>query len=99
MALHLVSYDQEFQAQGLRLLHQQRDSSGVRADHVNRLRRLLASLDVAQTAADMNRPGYRLHRLHGKLDTFWAVNVSGNWRVVFRFVGTDVELVDYLDYH
>jgi len=28
-----------------------------------------------------------------------AVNVSGNWCLVFRFVGTDVELVDYLDYH
>ena len=47
----------------------------------------------------MNRPGYRLHPLQGKLDCFWAVNVSGNWRLVFRFVGTDVELVDYLDYH
>jgi len=47
----------------------------------------------------MNRPGNRLHPLHGKLDSFWAVNVSGNWRLVFRFVGTDVELVDYLDYH
>ena len=43
----------------------------------------------------MDRPGYRLHLLRGKLDGFWA----GNWRLVFRFVGTDVELVDYLDYH
>jgi len=25
--------------------------------------------------------------------------VSGNWRVIFRFVGSDIELVDYLDYH
>lgn len=88
-----------FRHKGLRLLHQQRDSSGVRADHVNRLRRLLASLEVAQTPTDMNRPGNRLQPLHGKLDSFWAVNVSGNWRLVFRFVGTDVELVDYLDYH
>ena len=88
-----------FRHKGLRLLHQQRDTSGVRADHVHRLRRLLASLDVAKTASDMNRPGYRLHPLHGKLESFWAVNVSGNWRLVFRFIGTDVELVDYLDYH
>jgi len=47
----------------------------------------------------MNRPGYRLHPLHGKLESYWAANVSGHWRVVLRFVGTDVELVDYLDYH
>jgi toxin HigB-1 len=25
--------------------------------------------------------------------------VNGNWRVTFRFVGQDVELVDYQDYH
>jgi proteic killer suppression protein len=25
--------------------------------------------------------------------------VNGNWRVIFRFEGKDVELVDYLDYH
>jgi proteic killer suppression protein len=84
---------------GLRLLYQRRDTSGVRADHVARLRRLLASLEVAQTPSNLDRPGYRLHLLRGKLDGFWAVNVSGNWRLVFRFVGTDVELVDYLDYH
>ncbi|KAB0559045.1 Killer protein, partial [Pseudomonas palleroniana] len=21
------------------------------------------------------------------------------WRVIFRFIGSDIELVDYLDYH
>lgn len=88
-----------FRHKGLRLLYQRRDSSGVRADHVDRLRRLLASLEIAQTPSDLNRPGYRLHPLHGKLDGFWAINVSGNWRLIFRFWGNDVELVDYLDYH
>jgi phosphopantetheinyl transferase len=29
----------------------------------------------------------------------WAVTVNGNWRLTFRFVGTDAELVDYQDYH
>ncbi|WP_429415055.1 type II toxin-antitoxin system RelE/ParE family toxin [Pseudomonas plecoglossicida] len=88
-----------FRHKGLRLLYQRGDESGVRADHVARLRRLLASLEVAQTPFNMDRPGNRLHMLRGNLEGFWAVNVSGNWRLVFRFVGTDVELVDYLDYH
>ena len=26
-------------------------------------------------------------------------SVSGNWRVTFRFVGVDAEVVDYEDYH
>lgn len=29
----------------------------------------------------------------------WSIWVNGNWRVTFRFAGTDVELVDYQDYH
>ncbi len=47
----------------------------------------------------MDRPGNRLHPLKGKLAGHWSVSVSGNWRVIFRFDSSDVELVDYLDYH
>nr|WP_236095410.1 type II toxin-antitoxin system RelE/ParE family toxin [Bartonella henselae] len=27
------------------------------------------------------------------------MRVNANWRVTFRFIGTNVELVDYQDYH
>src|SRR5437879_270434 len=40
-----------------------------------------------------------LHPLTGKLKDHWAVWVSGNWRLTFRFDGEDVILVDYQDYH
>lgn len=40
-----------------------------------------------------------MHRLKGSLAGYWAVSVSGNWRVIYRFDGADVELVHYLDYH
>jgi proteic killer suppression protein len=33
------------------------------------------------------------------LQGHWPVRVSGNWRVTFRFIGVDVELADYQDYH
>jgi len=29
----------------------------------------------------------------------WAVRVSGNWRISFRFEGEDAVDVDYEDYH
>ena len=29
----------------------------------------------------------------------WSVRVRGNWRVTYRFVGRDVEIVNYEDYH
>jgi proteic killer suppression protein len=28
-----------------------------------------------------------------------AVGANGNWRLTFRFEGTDAVLVDYQDYH
>lgn len=29
----------------------------------------------------------------------WAVKVSGNWRITFRFEEGDAYIVDYVDYH
>lgn len=58
---------------------------------------ILPSLDV--TIGDLEIPGFRTHRLKGRLGGHWSIWVNGNWRVTFRFVDADVELVDYLDYH
>ncbi|MBD3697596.1 type II toxin-antitoxin system RelE/ParE family toxin [Klebsiella pneumoniae] len=88
-----------FRHKGLRALHQRGDTSGVRADHIARLRRLLASWMSPEAPNDMDRPRQPTASSQGKLDGFWSVAVSGNWRVIFRFDGSDVELVDYLDYH
>jgi proteic killer suppression protein len=56
-------------------------------------------MDRAMVPDDLNLPGWRLHPLKEGLAEYWSLSVSGNWRVVFRFIGTDIELVDYLDYH
>lgn len=47
----------------------------------------------------MNLPGFRLHPLKGALEGYYAVSVSGNWRVIFRFEDGHARDVDYLDYH
>lgn len=88
-----------FRHKGLKALHQAGNLKGVRADHVPRLRRVLSALDIAAVPGDMDEPGMRLHPLKGELTGFWSVSISGNWRIIFRFIGPDVELVDYLDYH
>ena len=67
--------------------------------HARKLTRILAALDAATSVADLNHPGYKLHPLKGDMLGHWSVWVSGNWRVTFRSVGADVELVDYMDYH
>ena len=72
---------------------------GIVPAHAARLRLQLARLDSARCPQDMDLPGWRLHLLRGALREHWAVKVNGNWRVTFRFDGTDAVLVDYQDYH
>jgi proteic killer suppression protein len=60
---------------------------------------ILARLDAATTAADMDLPGFRLHPLKGDLKGFWAVTVRANWRVIFRLAEGDALDLDYVDYH
>ncbi len=47
----------------------------------------------------MNLPGFRLHESKGRLKGHYAVSVSGNWRVTFRFENGSATDVDYVDYH
>ena len=84
---------------GLSRPHETDDHRGVRADHADKLRRILARLEASSAVTDMDLPGYRLQALRGKLSGFHAVTVNGNWRVIFRFVEGHAYDVDYVDYH
>ena len=88
-----------FEHKGLERLYMVGSKRGVQAAHVPKLRRILSALDVAQHPADLAIPSFRTHALKGDLAGQWSIWVNGNWRVTFRFVETDVELVDYQDYH
>ena len=72
---------------------------GIQVIHAKKLADILDTLNAAEDIIDMNFPGSDLHPLKGKLKGFWAVTVSGNWRVVFRFKEGNVYEVDYIDYH
>ena len=88
-----------FRHKGLKRLYEEDDRRGVVAEHVTKLRNILARLDAAYSVEDMNLPGFKLHQLKGDLSGFWAVTVRANWRVAFRFVENHAFDVDYLDYH
>jgi len=67
--------------------------------HEKKLKIILQRLNAAIQAEDMNTPGMNFHELKGDLKGFYAVSVSGNWRVIFEFEDNDAHLLDYLDYH
>ena len=88
-----------FRHKGLEALYRSGSTRGVQAAHGPKLNRILAALDAATGPDELNHPGYKLHALKGDLKGFWSIWVNGNWRITFRFIGPDVELVDYQDYH
>ena len=88
-----------FRHKGLAKFFETGSKAGIQAQHAERLRLILGRLHAATTPQDMALPGLRLHQLEGERKGTWAVSVSGNWRVTFRFVGKDAEVVNYEDYH
>jgi proteic killer suppression protein len=88
-----------FKHRGLKRLYENDDHRGVSLAHVDKIKRILARLDEAADIRNMALPGFQLHPLKGKLKGLWAVSVSGNWRVVFRFENGNAYDVDLVDYH
>jgi toxin HigB-1 len=88
-----------FRHKGLAKFFATGSRSGIRPAHAGRLKLILATLNAATSPGDMALPGLKLHPLKGDLKGRWAVEVSGNWRVTFAFVGTDADELDYEDYH
>ena len=88
-----------FKHKGLEAFFRIGSLAGIQPIHRRRLREVLTVLNVAKGFEDLQRPSWRTHPLHGDRDGFFAVWVQANWRLTFRFIDTDVELLDYLDYH
>jgi len=88
-----------FRHKGLEAFYKTGSTKGIQAAHAAKLSRILDVLNSASTAQAVNLPSFKLHALKGELTGHWSVWVNGNWRVTFRFIDTDVELVNYLDYH
>jgi proteic killer suppression protein len=88
-----------FNHKGLKQFYESGNASKLTPEHINKIRRILTRLDNAASSAEMNVPGYNLHKLSGTLKDFWSVKVDKNFRIIFRFVGEDAADVDYIDYH
>lgn len=88
-----------FRHKGLEAFFSRGTKAGIQPQHASKLRLQLTALNAATKPSDLVAPGWRLHPLTGEFRGFHSITVNGNRRVIFRFVGQDVELVDYLDYH
>jgi len=85
---------------GLKLLWEKDDASRLPAPYVKKIRFALDLLNsVSNLSFIMRERKLRLHPLSGKLKDYWAITISGNDRIIFKFIDENVYLLDYLDYH
>lgn len=83
----------------LRRLYTDDDASGLNANWVPRLKRILAALNTICAPDEMNLPGYSFHQLKGDRKGTYALLVTRNWRVTFEWDSEGPLNVNLEDYH
>ncbi len=70
------------------------------SDVVRTAERRFDALNAAQALQDLRvPPGNRLEELKGELAGWYSIRVNDQWRLVFRWVGSDAHEVWLTDYH
>ena len=82
-----------------RLLKKVQMQGGVRCEVRAVLSPYVAAPRERANPPEADRWAFFSSLLRGDRKGSWAVRVSANWRVTFKFSGPDVEDVDYEDYH
>ena len=88
-----------FEHKGLQKFFETGSLKGIRPQHKQKLRIILTALDTATCIEDMDLPGFRLHQLKGRKKGLCVIDVSKNWRIVFKFQDGNAYVVNYEDYH
>lgn len=88
-----------FRHKGLKQLYERNNPKGINAEHVEKVRDILTTLDSAMVIADMDLPTFHLHELKGDRAGEWSVTVRANWRITFTFDNGEADHVNYEDYH
>ena len=87
---------------GLRRLIEDDDPRLLRQELVDRVRKVLTVLILAEDMKNFMAyapRGWRVHKLSGDRRGEWSVSVSGNWRITFLEDDGFVDRVNLEDYH
>ena len=90
---------ERFRHKGLRKLYEDGETRFLPADEVGKIKRILSYLESAEKPQALHLPGYRFHQLKGEYRGFYSVTVTGNDRIIFRFVDGHAVDVDDMDDH
>ncbi len=90
-----------FRHKGLQRYWAKDDASKIPSEMVNRIRRILDLLNTVTEVPQDFEPfkNYRIHPLKGDLTGFWSLDVTGNYRILFKFENKNAYDVDLQDTH
>ncbi|MBO0950163.1 type II toxin-antitoxin system RelE/ParE family toxin [Fibrella forsythiae] len=88
-----------FRHKGLQQYYEEGNGAKLPAQYLRKINRILDQLDAVTSTSDIQQMGSGIHKLTGDLADFWAITITPNYRVIFRFDNGDVYDVDYVDYH
>ncbi len=87
---------------GLRQLIEHDNPQFLQRDLVDRVRKILTALILAEDLdsfiADAPQ-GWRVHRLSGNRQDAWSISISGNWRITFEEDTGYIDRLNLEDYH
>ena len=63
-------------------------------------RRKLRMINNAQDINDLRvPPGNKLEKLKGDLKEYHSIRINNQWRIIFKWIGSDAYDVQIVDYH
>ena len=97
----LLQMIKSFKSKALRLLWEKNDSSKLPFSQLKRISLALQIIDdLEEVPQDLgNLVSWRPHPLKGDLQGFWSLDITGNYRIIFRFENKNAFDLDYLDTH
>lgn len=85
---------------GLRRLYEENSSRTLSADTVDKLRKMLAFLDVMEAPEELRSlPLWKAHVLSGDRKGAWSLHVTRNRRLTFRIEDEEIVELNLEDYH
>jgi proteic killer suppression protein len=85
---------------GLRRLYQENSSKSVRADTVEKIRKMLTFLDAMEDPNELRTlPLWNAHVLTGDRKGTWSLYVTRNVRLTFRIEADEIVDMNLEDYH
>jgi proteic killer suppression protein len=96
---YTVTMIRTFKHAGLMRYFETGNPRGLAVDLIKRIQIRLNVLNQARELRDIALPGFDFHRLKGDRKGQYAISVTGNYRLTFRFERGDVLDLDLEDYH